>query len=145
MKRKSTGTNNKLNVLRILFLVNLWVITQTNCLTYKATKLTAIPNSCFSYSNQNAVYCNYTELSEIVEINYEKNMSTCMKSGLKRCIIAQNASPSLHEVFMLHTRTFLYPTVCRLLHSSKASLPLNVQDPLFFRFRSISVKLRADH
>lgn len=68
-----------------------------------------------------------------------------MKSGLKRCIIAQNASPSLHEVVMLHTRTFLYPTVCRLLHSSKASLPLNVQDPDFFRFESISVELRADH
>lgn len=68
-----------------------------------------------------------------------------MKSGLKRCIMAQNASPSLHEVVMLHTRTFLYPTVCRLVHSSKASLPLNVPDPELFRFESISVKLRANH
>lgn len=59
--------------------------------------------------------------------------------------MAQNASPSLHEVVMLHTRTFLYPTVCRLVHSSKASLPLNVPDPELFRFESISVKLRANH
>lgn len=68
-----------------------------------------------------------------------------MRSGLQRCIMAQKANPSLHEVVMLDTRTFLYPTVCRLHHSSNASFPRNVPAARFFCFLDIFVGSSDEH
>ena len=107
MKRNPT----ELNVLSI-FLFLICVIIQTNCLIVWATKLMTKPNSYFSYSNQNAVYCNY-KLNQIVKINKEKSMSTLTWSLAWNDVLLRRmlVHPSMRLSCYTHERSCIQPFV----------------------------------